>query len=695
MNRQQVILESSPAFILVCLILAVGLAYLLYRTNINPPWSKTWNRILFGLRALLSFVLMFLLLGPIVKQFSNLFEKPLVVILYDNSSSIKETTDSATLKQLTRNLTETADSWREKGYEVRINDLSSEISEPKFTGNMSDLNNALKKITARYEGKKIDAVVLVSDGIYNAGISPLYALHNYPVYTIGLGDTLQRKDIGIKNLAYNKIAYEGNKFPLRVELAVRNIEQQPIRVTLLQRGKVLEQQTKSPEGDQLLTFDFQPLANEQGIQKVDIQVEVKPGERNVRNNRASIFVDVVAGKKKILVVAPGPHPDIKAIKEVVDKNSNYEFLLHIPGLEEQQPANLQPEDIDLAIFHQSPDNKGRTRDLFQKFINSKTSLFIVLGQQTDLIQLVRQNTPIRFDVPPREFDEVTPVINPAFSNFTLSTTTNGLITDYPPVSVHFGKIRIQPTATPLLFQRVGSLGTEKPLLAVDIQNNRKIGVLLGEGIWRWRLNEYDRTERTDAFDEVFGKLFQFLSTSEDKRKFRSYPIQQEFSDTESVSFESQVYNDIFEPIYGNTIKLELTNETGQKTSYSYVTSPGNIRYEVGGLKEGVYRYKASTTLKEKTEEVKGEFAVVAPQTELQNLTADFDLLRQLSNNSGGKFYAAADVESLKQDLLAHEVRSTIHTEESYSSLLNLKWVFWLLLLFVSGEWFIRKYFGSY
>jgi hypothetical protein len=263
------------------------------------------------------------------------------------------------------------------------------------------------------------------------------------------------------------------------------------------------------------------------------------------------------------------------------------------------------------------------------------------------------------------------------------------------VSVHFGKIRIQPTATPLLFQRVGSLGTEKPLLAVDIQNNRKIGVLLGEGIWRWRLNEYDRTERTDAFDEVFGKLFQFLSTSEDKRKFRSYPIQQEFSDTESVSFESQVYNDIFEPIYGNTIKLELTNETGQKTSYSYVTSPGNIRYEVGGLKEGVYRYKASTTLKEKTEEVKGEFAVVAPQTELQNLTADFDLLRQLSNNSGGKFYAAADVESLKQDLLAHEVRSTIHTEESYSSLLNLKWVFWLLLLFVSGEWFIRKYFGSY
>lgn len=694
MNQQQVILESSPAFIFLCLVLAAGLSYLLYRKT-TSPWSKTWNRILFGLRFVLSFILMFLLLGPIVKQFNNLLEKPLVIVLYDNSSSIQETNDSTTLNQLTQTLSETAEAWKEKGYDVRVSDLQSETTRPVFTANSSDLTSALRKITARYEGKKIDAVVLISDGIYNAGVSPMYAAHNFPIHTVGIGDTLQRKDIAIKNLAYNKIAYEGNRFPLRVEVALKNMEQQPIRVTLLQRGKVLEQQTKSPQGDQLLTYDFQPQANEQGIQKIDIQVEVQPGEQNKRNNRASVFVEVVAGKKKILLVAPAPHPDIKAIKEVVDRNSNYEFLLHIPGLEELQPSNLQPSDIDLAIFHQAPDNRGKTRDLFQKFMASRTSLFIVLGQQTDLVQLVRQNAPIRFDVPPREFDDVTPVINAAFSNFNLSADANSLLSDYPPVSVHFGKIRIQPTATPLLFQRVGSLATEKPLLAIDSQNNRKIGILLGEGIWRWRLNEFDRTERAEGFHELFGKLFQYLSTTDDKRKFRSYPVQQEFSDTESVAFESQVYNDIFEPVFGNTIKLELTNENGQRTSYSYVTSPGNTRYEVGGLKEGVYRYKASTTLQGKAEEVKGEFAVIAPQTELQNLTADFDLLRHLSANTGGKFYNMSKLPSLRGDLMTREVKSTIHTEESYSSLLNLKWVFWILVAFISLEWFARKYFGSY
>lgn len=694
MHQQQVILETSPAYILVCLILALGMAFLLYRTT-SYPWSKTWNRVLFAFRSILAFLLLFLLLGPIVRQVNNLFEKPMLVVVYDNSASVKEASDSVLLKQVEQQLADSREAWQEKGYDVRTSDLNGEVAAPVYTAPASDLNSALKKVASRYEGKKIEGVVLVSDGIYNAGISPLYALHNFPVYTVGIGDTLQRTDVAIKNIAYNKIAYEGNRFPLRVEVAVRNLAHQSIRVSLHQRGKLLEQQTKAFAGEPLMVFDFQPLASEQGIQKIDVQVEVKPGEYNTRNNRGSAFIEVVEGKKKILVIAPSPHPDIKALREVIDRNSNYEFLLHIPGVEEQPASNLQPQEVDLVIFHQSPDLRGKTNDLFQKFMSSKTSLFIVLGQQSDFQVLSRLNAPVKVDGVPREFDEVTPVVNPTFSHFALSSETNTVVTDYPPVSVHFGRIKIPLTAVALLYQRVGSLATEKPLLAVDIKDNRKIGVLLGEGLWRWRLNEFDRTEKTEAFDEIFGKLLQFLSTSEDKRKFRSYPIQQEFSDTESVIFESQVYNDIFEPVYGNTIKLELTSEDGARTSYSYVTSPGNIRYEVGGLKEGVYRYRASTTLQDKAEEVHGQFIITAPQTELQNLTADFDLLRKLSETSGGRFYPASQAGKLKEDFLTREVKSTIHTEESYKSLLNLKWVFWLLLMIVTVEWFARKYHGSY
>jgi hypothetical protein len=256
-------------------------------------------------------------------------------------------------------------------------------------------------------------------------------------------------------------------------------------------------------------------------------------------------------------------------------------------------------------------------------------------------------------------------------------------------------VQLSPSTTPLLYQKVGSVTTDKPLLAVDVRDNKKIGIMLGEGLWRWRLNEFQRYENTASFDELFGKLIQFLSTTDDKRRFRSYPVKQEFSDTEPVVFESQVYNDIFEPIYGNKIDISLTDEAGKRTEYNYVTSPGNIRYQIGGLKEGVYRYRSRTEINGKPEEVRGEFAVVEQQAELQNLTADFDLLRKLSGNTGGRFVEAANIDQLQSHLQKAEAKSIIHTEESYDSVINLKLVFWVLLLLVASEWFLRKYHGSY
>ncbi|MEJ1236709.1 VWA domain-containing protein [Chryseolinea sp. T2] len=694
MNQQRIIFDSPSGYIILCVVIAAGIAYLLYRGS--HPWSDMWNKILLAARFILLFFLTFLLLGPIVKQITNIFEKPVFVLMYDNSASIRQTTDTTTRVQLEQKINGLSETLTEAGYDVKISDLQgAAVTQPQFRGSYSDLGGALKRISSQYESSQIGGVLLASDGIYNEGVSPLYNVYNYPVYTLGVGDTTQHPDILIRDVAYNKIVYQGNKFPVRVEVLTRNLAEVPVNVSLMRRGKVLAQQTKNAAGDALLSFDFQPLADEQGMQKLDIKVDVKPDEVNVQNNKASVFVEVVEGKKKILVVASSPHPDIKALREVVDKNPNYEFLLHIPGVETLTPQQLDPQQIDLAVFHQAPDTKGKTRDLFRQFAISKTPLFLIVGSQTDLSQVAKQNMPVAFESAPRDYDEVIPGTNPGFSQFSISSESNAIIPNYPPVSVPFGKIRTPGSATPVLFQKVGAVLTEKPLLYIDDQDHRKIAVMLGEGLWRWKLNEYDRFENSSAFDEVFSKLIQYLSTGEDKRKFRCYPVKQEFSDTEPVVFESQVYNDIFEPVYGNVINIELTSDTGKKSRYNYTTSAGNTRYQIGGLSEGVYRYAATTKLAGKDERVTGEFAVIARQAELQNLTADFDLLKKISSNTGGQFYPLSKADELKTSLQTKKAKSVIHSEESYSSLVNLKWVFFLLLALVSLEWFARKFFGSY
>jgi hypothetical protein len=686
---QRLIFEYSPVYFLLCLALGVGYAFLLYSSRYT--WSKSLNRFLFGLRAILATTLLLLLLGPILKQTENMIEKPSLVFLIDNSRSIRETSDSAQVMSVLRQADATL---KKNDRNVEWSDLGGNPDTIYFNGSSSDLASALRETVNRFEGKNLAGIVLASDGIYNSGLSPLYLPLKVPVYTIGIGDTTRRMDVVLKNVDYNRIVYQGNKFPLRAEVGVSGLPNQEITVTVLQQGKVVQQQKKNSGARPLLDFDFQVEAGTQGIQRVEIRVESVTGETNLKNNRANAFVEVVEGRKKILMLARSPHPDVKALRNVVEKNPNYEFILHIPGVEEADREFLQPGKIDLLIAHQSPDIENKTTALLSSFIKAKTSVLLIVGQKTALRNLPAVGLAITFDASTQR-DEVQAVLNPNFRDLGFSDGLNTNISRYPPVQVPFGKFSFPVTAKVILQQRIGSVVTDRPLLFTLEEDQQKIAILTGEGIWKWRLNEFQETEKTVSFDELFSKLLQYLSTQDDRRKFRSFPLQHEFTSDGPVVIESQVYNDLFEPVYGNTIDLELRDEAGKVTNYRYVTGAGNTRYRIGGLKEGIYRYRASTDLKGKREEVRGEFLLTEQNLEEQNLTADFSLLRQLADNTDGKFYKLAEVHKLTADLSKEEVKSIIHSEESFHPLINLKLVFFLLLALVSLEWFLRKFFGAY
>ncbi|MBN8652508.1 MAG: VWA domain-containing protein [Cytophagales bacterium] len=691
---QRLLFESSPLLIFLCAGVGLGYAYILYKSK--HTWSKTVNRILFGLRAVLVFFLAVLLLGPVLKLITNQFEKPTWVYLVDSSASVAEVIDSIGREKLNQDLNVSRQAINDLGYESKVFDLGgNEINNLVFNAPASDLNRGIQHVINQFEGRNLAGIVLVSDGIYNSGASPAYAPVRVPVYTLGVGDTTARVDVVLKNVAFNKVAYQGNKFPVRAQVLLQGIDNQNVTVSISKDGKVVNTLSKESLNKSFVEFDFQLDAKEKGIQRYDVSVRPITGETNLRNNNSSIFIEVVEGKKKIVLIAPAPHPDIKALKSVVEKNSNYEFIVHIPGVTEADAALLKPGAAELFIFHQVIDNSGKTAALFQTLYKSNASVLLMIGSNSNLRQLAAYQIPIQFESLGGQWDDVTPVVNSNFRDFSFSDNTNGIFARYPPADVPFGKFTWPATASVLLYQFIGSIATDRPLLMVWPDNNRKISVLIGEGLWRWRLNEFSDTGNTVAFDELFSKLVQYLSTLEDKRKFRSFPLQNEFSDSEPVVIEGQVYNDLFELVYGNTIKLDVRNESGAITNYSYVISPGSARYRIGGLKEGVYRFTASTVVNDKTETVSGQFLVRAQNLEAQNLTADFGLLRSVARQSGGKFYPAAQINQLTTDLQQVKAASLIHTEETFNQLINLKWVFFLLLALISGEWFMRKYLGGY
>lgn len=694
---QRLIFEQSPILLLVCLGIAIGASYFLYRAN--HTWGKWTNRFLSIFRATLIFLIAVLLLGPIIKLIKNTDEQPKVVFLVDDSKSIREAMDSLNRKKLIEKLISAQSTLEGEGYTVNVKGFGGEeFSE--FSNSVSDINSALKDLEAENEGQNLAAVVLISDGIYNTGSSPLYSTFKSPIHTIGIGDTIQKKDLVLNQVHYNKVAYQGNKFPIQVEVLVHAIPNQNVPVSVFRNGKNVGTVQKSTENKSLLIFDFIVEADKAGIQRFDIAVQVAPNETNPRNNSTSIFVEIVEGKKKILLVAPSPHPDIKALRAVIEKNSNYELHIHIPGVKNVEQSILLPDKVDLVIFHQAPDLRGITWALFKQFISSRTPILVILGQQTNLPMLPTAGVKLSFESS-GQWDDVFSLQADDFSAFVFPENLNNLLMRFPPLNTPFGKFGFPPEAKVILYQRIGSVPTKRPLLwyvdnlpqAQGIKVGR-FALLAGEGIWRWRLKEFDLNENTEAFDGFFSKLIQFMSSKDDKRKFRSFPVKQQFNDSEYVVFESQIFNDVYEPQYGSKVALEIVDEKGKTLQFTYTPNAARPRYQFN-LPSGAYRYVASIDRNGNQEKDRGQFSVSSLQIENQNLTADFQLLRTLAVNSGGRFFSNENMESLVEQLRILKAPSIVHSEESFHPLIDLKSLFITILILASTEWFFRKYLGSY
>ncbi|MEM7106679.1 MAG: hypothetical protein AAF519_00540 [Bacteroidota bacterium] len=699
MERPALIFEHSPLFLILCLALGFGYAILTYSKV--GPWGANWHKGLFVLRFVMATFIAILLVSPIWRQLQNEIEKSTFVVAIDNSQSMQEGVDSTLLDQVLDKLNETTNILRASDYDIEFRTINDKridtIDTISFDVQASDLNELISGIEADYEGRNLGGIVLVSDGIHNQGLLPTYVNHAKNIYTVGVGDSVPKSDIVLNALLYNQVSYQGNKFPMVVQIKQKGYTNRTLGLTVYKGSeRVLTKTIRLKDEDQITEVKLELEAAEAGYQSYQVALENLEDEFNALNNSKKAYIEVIDGKEKIALVAPSPHPDIKAIRSAIESNQNYTFeqyVLSIPAQRNKLAATK--EKFDLVILHQLPDLRRQGASFVQRFINDNSSILWIYGSLTDVRQLNTTNNLMQLDLIRGEYDQVTANFNQAFGSFSLSDELQRSFDDFPPLTVPFGKISNKNDVAVLLNQRVGSLNTKKPLVSVVDKDGVRSGLILGSDIWRWKLADYARNENNELFNELIGKLVQYLSSKEDKRKFKAYPLKAEFRTSESVIFESEAYNALYERIYGNKVDLKVTDENGEDLSYSYVPTPSNTRYVINGLTDGIYQYQASSVLGEEKVTVRGEFLVREVQLERLNLTADFGLLRNIANDSGGQFYLESQLDELNETLRNKQGQAIIHSNEKYLPFINLQWIFILILSLVTAEWFIRKFSGSY
>lgn len=682
---------------MIALSLLAGLAAaaVLYVRNKRQHYGKALNAILFALRTLIVGIVVLLLFNPLIRQKFSSVETPTIILAHDNSSSIALCKDSAFYK---------------KDYLVQLgqfrDDLNADFQtdeylfgeevrdfEPiDFQDQLTDISSLLKTLDRRYYKRNVGAVLLFSDGIYNRGFEPELIAEKFPfpIHTVVLGDTVAYPDLAIRNVHYNKVVSLGATFPIRVTVAARDLAGRKAQLKLSQSGNPIEtRDIEIPSNRFSKEIDFMLEATKQGVMAIDIELSGIDEEEQLLNNVRHIYIEVRDQKYKLLCVADAPHPDLGALRSVLNDNCEVDFCFGKETLSEFS-------NYDLVILHQVPSVHTDFAALkAQLDKNAKLPVLFILGNATDRDALNKLQTV--YDLQPGATNTLLDVKahqNSAFSTFTFDSKAEPLIAKYPPLALPHMEINSLKSHDDLLLQEVMGVKSGLPLLSFA-NDGRKMAFLFGTNMWRWRLFEYYQSKNHDVFDEMFSKSLKYLLLSSNDGS--AVYAKETYYSNEPVIITAELRNPNNELVTEPELTIQMENKvTGETYDYTFSKREHDYQLNAGLLPEGLYQFKMEAQMGERKISTGGTFSVVAIGIEEQQLTADIDRMRALSRLTNGNCYTAQQLSQLAADLRNDpRITSVEHHESRFEDLIHSKWILFILIGLAALEWLLRKMFGSY
>ena len=350
--------------------------------------------------------------------------------------------------------------------------------------------------------------------------------------------------------------------------------------------------------------------------------------------------------------------------------------------------NEELKEVSLLILHNLPSATHQLPTLNSQ-LSSINSIYII-GTQTDLPRFNALHAGLEIVAKARKTNEVTAMYNDRFSLFMLDAADGAAIEELPPLSAPFGEAKASPSLQSLFTARLGNINTQQPLVAAQVQGTKRTVFVWGEGLWRWRLNDFLNNKSHEHFDRLVSQMVNFAAITDSRERF-IVETERHYSDNDEIVVRAQLYNESYEPFNTPDATFNLKGDS-IKGDYNFSRQGDGYTLSLGTLPEGLYRYTATTTYDGTTYSTAGSFAVAALHLEQTNLTANRSLLATLSAITGGQLVYPSDLSTLNSQLST--LKPVIYTHTRFSELLNLPWVLIFILLLLGGEWVLRKYLGN-
>lgn len=699
-------LQSNLPIWLYLLLLPVTIALSWWSYKDFKSISSLIRYGLIIVRSLVFLILLILLINPFYKAERTFFQKPEIMVLWDNSESTSIQKGSYNGKESYQKVIEDLQLKDTSAVSYRTFAMGATV-EPAgldsigLNSSQTNIYNGIEAI--RNQEDDISGAILITDGIFNQGRNPVYEAGNVevPVMTVALGDTVEQKDLIIEDIIVNETGYVNTLQPVEAKISTIGFAGQSFQVQVRKGSEVLQQQTINPiKNRSSHTLNFELSLEEEGLQQFEVVIPAAEGEWTTTNNSQSLAIDVINEKQRILSLAFEIHPDIKAIRSLMlqDKNSlliartwigNNRFI--------EGSLDISADSLELLILHGYP-RSGLPNEIKSK-IKSLIENLPVLAFTTPradfnkLQQITDKPFPVTYSAT-RNFQKVNLLPNVESTVHPIMELPDVSFDILPPLVSSLQKGNSSPGAEILFVSSFQGIDTKQPLVAIQEIGNNRFTQINGHGWYRYALNSNQKIQ--DYWQQLLNNIISWTATKPDNRKLKIQPAQKVFTGTEPIVLNAFLTNESGQKVSDGVIDIELSGEEIDTRFYS-MANQGNGQYEllINALPRGIYRFNATAKKGERIiDRQNGDLSVSGTNTEYINTRRDDDLLKQISSQTGGSYFSFSNLAAFNDSL---REKGMLNKEEKLNTTLfypyrHSLW-FILIISLLTTEWIARKYLG--
>jgi hypothetical protein len=666
--------------LLLAFLISVGTAYFQYFHKVKR--SAKINILLSILKTFSLFLLMLLFINPKVKITVLENIKPTLSILVDDSKSISFFKEEKNIQKLISKLNN--NSILSAKFTIENLTFSRDLKvldSLSFSGPETNIHKALTAVN-KLNNTKNAPIVLLTDGNQTIGNDYAFINSKQTIYPVVFGDTIQYKDALIRQINVNKYSYIKNKFPVEVILNYEGNETIQTKFSIFRNGKTIFSkniQFSKEENSQIITTNLR--ATKKGINYYTAAVQKINDEKNIKNNTKNFSVEVLDEQIKVLLLTSVLHPDIGAFKKAIESNKQRSVAVVMID-----DFKNRLSDYQLIIIYQ-PNSLFRT--VLGEMKKENSNFLLITGANTDWDFINKQQ--LNFSKEQlSQTENYGAIYNPSFLTFLQKDIG---FNKFSPLIDKFGEITFSKEHQNLVFQNINGLQTQQPLISVLEENNQKIGVIFGEGIWKWRAASYLKTNSFQDFDQFIGNLVQYLSSSK-KRNRLEVNSESIYPANASINISAFYTDTNYQFDARASLEITITNtKTNEITKLPFSLTDTSYQIELENFSSGEYSFKVTVLGQKST--AYGSFKIAYYQIEEQFSNANVAKLTKLADRTGGVLYYKNEIETLFKNLLENKAYYTVQKRRvNEQNLLDLEWILIFIISLFTAEWFLRKYFGK-